>query len=156
VTIAIGDSVRIEYTGRDEDGTVFDTSREPVAAESGLKEAQPDREYEPLTFEVGAEQVIEGLEEKLVGHETGDTPTIVVPPEKAYGEWTEERVQEFDAESLRQKVQPENLTEGAYLRSESGQPGEIVHVDDELVRVDFNSQLAGETLEFDVEILAVN
>lgn len=156
MTIAIGDSVTIEYTGRHEDGTVFDTSKESVAAEAGLDDSQPDREYEPLTFEVGAEQVIEGLEEELIGLEEGDTPTVVVPPEKAYGEWTEERVQEFDSEDLRSKVGGGNLEEGAYLQSERGQPGEIVHVDDEVVRVDFNPRLAGETLEFDVEILAVD
>jgi FKBP-type peptidyl-prolyl cis-trans isomerase 2 len=156
VTITTGDSVTIEYTGRHKDGTVFDTSKESVAAESGLDEAQPDREYEPLTFEVGAEQVIEGIDEALVGLEEGSTPTVAVPPEKAYGEWTEERVQEFDRAELQNKIGDESLTEGDYLQSESGQPGEIIHVDDEVVRVDFNPRLAGETLEFDVEILNVN
>jgi FKBP-type peptidyl-prolyl cis-trans isomerase 2 len=156
VTIAIGNSVTIEYTGRHEDGTVFDTSDETVADESGLKEAQPDREYEPLTFEVGAEQVIEGLDEVLVGLEEGDTPTVAIPPEKAYGEWTDERVQELDAETLVEKIGEESLTEGAYLQSESGHPGEVTDVGDEVVRVDFNPMLAGETVEFSVEVLTVN
>ncbi len=156
MTIKAGDSVTIEYTGRHEDGTVFDTSKASVAAEAGLDEEQPGRDYEPLTFEVGAEEVIQGLEEGLIGLEAGDTPAIAVPPEKAYGEWTEKRVQEFDTAELEAKVGGENLTEGAYLQSESGQPGEIIHVDDEVVRVDFNPRLAGETLEFDVEVVAVN
>ena len=67
VTIATGDSVTLEYTGRLDGETVFDTSREAVAEEAGLAEAQPDREYAPLTVDVGAEQVIEGMEEGLVG-----------------------------------------------------------------------------------------
>ena len=43
-----------------------------------------------------------------------------------------------------------------YLETQDGTRGEVVHVDDEVVRVDFNDPLAGETLEFDVEVLAVN
>jgi hypothetical protein len=50
VTIATGDSVTLEYTGRLDDETVFDTSRKPVAEKTGLAEAQPEREYTPLTF----------------------------------------------------------------------------------------------------------
>ncbi|MFB6304852.1 MAG: peptidylprolyl isomerase [Haloferacaceae archaeon] len=156
MTITAGDSVTIEYTGRTDDGDVFDTSKESVAVETGLDEDGPDREYEPLTFEVGSGTVIEGLDEALVGHEEGDAPTVTIPPEKAYGEWTDERVQEFDAERLRDELGGEHLTVGAYLQSERGQPGEIVHVDDDVVRVDFNPRLAGETLEFDVEILTVD
>lgn len=146
----------IEYTGRHEDGTVFDTSEQTVADNSGLAEAQPDREYEPLTFEVGAEQVIEGLDEALVGLEQGDTPTVALPPEKAYGEWTEERVQELDAETLAETIGEQTLTEGTYLQSESGHPGEVTSVGEEVVRVDFNPLLAGETVEFSLEVLAVN
>jgi len=63
MTIATGDSVTLEYTGRLDDETVFDTSRKSVAEETGLAEAQPDREYAPLTVEIGDEQIIEGMEE---------------------------------------------------------------------------------------------
>jgi len=79
VTIATGDSVTLEYTGRLDDETVFDTSREEVAAETGLAEARPDREFAPLTVEVGAEEVIEGIEEGLVGLETGETANLTIP-----------------------------------------------------------------------------
>lgn len=156
MTIDTGDSVTIEYTGRLDDGTVFDTSREAVAREKGLAEAQPDREYTPLTFEVGANQVIEGMEEGVIGLESGTSTTITVPPEEGYGEWSEERVQEFDTDDLRETVGGNAVEEGAYLEAQNGQMGELIHVDDETVRVDFNSDLAGETLEFDVEVLDVN
>jgi len=46
--------------------------------------------------------------------------------------------------------------EGAYLEAQNGQQGGIVHVDEELVRVDFNPRLAGETLEFEVEVVSVD
>lgn len=155
MTIAIGDSVTLEYTGRLDDGTVFDTSRESVAEEAGLAEAQPEREYAPLTVEVGAEQVISGLEEGLVGLKEGTTKTLTIPPEKGYGEWTEKGVQEFETENLREMLGGKTPEEGSYLEAENGQQGEVIHVDDEVVRVDFNPELAGETLEFEIEIVDI-
>lgn len=155
MTITTGDTVTLEYTGRLDDGTVFDSSREDVAQEAGIAEAQPDREFAPLTVEVGAGQVIEGMEDGLVGLDEGESTTLEIPPEEAYGEWTEEHVQEFDTAELEEMLGqlPE---EGAFLQAQNGQHGEITHVDDEVVKVDFNPDLAGETLEFDVEIVDIN
>jgi len=155
MTITKGDDVTFEYTGRLDDGTVFDSSRESVAEDAGLVEAQPDRDYAPLTVEVGSGQVIEGMEEGLLGMDAGETETIEIPPEKAYGEWTEEHVQEFDTDELSEML-GQTPEEGAFLEAQNGQHGEIVHVDDETVRVDFNPDLAGETLEFEIEIVDVN
>ncbi len=154
--IATGNSVTLEYTGRLDDDTVFDTSREQVAAETGLAEAQPEREYEPLTVEVGAGAVIEGMDEGLVGLEAGETATLSIPPEKAYGEWSEKYVQEFETDELREMLGGQTPEEGAQLEAQNGQRGDVIHVDEDLVRVDFNPDLAGETLEFDIEILEVN
>jgi len=154
--IATGDSVTLEYTGRTDDGAVFDTSREAVAEDAGLTDPEGEREYGPLTVDVGAQQVIEGMEEGLLDLEEGDETTIEVPPEKGYGEWSEEDVQSFDTVELREMLGGQTPEEGEYLESQSGQLGEVVHVDDEEVRVDFNHELAGETLAFDVEIVAVN
>ena len=153
--IATGDSVTFKYTGRLDDGTVFDTSQETVAETEGLAEAQPDREYAPLTVEVGAEQVIPGMEDGLRGLEEGTSTTLEIPPEEAYGEWTEEQVQTFGTDDLRETLGGETPEEGAYLEAQNGQQGEIVHVDEEATRVDFNHALAGEALAFDVEIVDV-
>lgn len=155
MTIATGDSVSIEYTGRLADGTVFDTSREAVATETDLADVQPDREYAPLTFEVGAGDVIEGLDTALVGMVAGDETTIEIPPEQAYGEPADDRVQEYETAELTELLgqMPE---EGMYVQTQGGGLGEIVHADDDTVRIDFNHELAGETLTFDVEIVAVD
>lgn len=155
MAINTGDSVTVEYTGRLADGTVFDTSRESVAEETGLAADQPEREYGPLTVEVGEGRVIEGLEETLIGLEEGDTPTVTVPPEKGYGEWQEDHVREYDAEEFDRLVGGQTPREGDYLETEDGGIAEIVHVGDEVVRVDFNHVLAGETLEFEVEVVDV-
>lgn len=155
MVIEAGDSVVVEFTGRTADGTVFDTSREAVAEEAGLTEVQPDREFGPLTVEVGAGQVIEGLEDSLIGLEDGASPTVTVPPEKAYGEWREEHVHEYDAEEFDEIVGDQTPAAGDYVQTEDGGLAEIVHADDDVVRVDFNHELAGERLEFDVEIVEV-
>ncbi|PSQ57863.1 peptidylprolyl isomerase [Halobacteriales archaeon SW_8_68_21] len=156
MTIATGDSVTLEYIGRLDDETVFDTSREEVAAETGLAEARPDREFTPLTVEVGAEEVIEGIEEGLVGLETGETANLTIPPEKAYGERSDENVQEFETEQLQEMLGGQLPEEGDQLEAQGGQLGDVTHVDEDVVRVDFNPELAGETLHFEVEILEVS
>ncbi|MCQ4334360.1 FKBP-type peptidyl-prolyl cis-trans isomerase [Natronomonas sp. F2-12] len=156
MTIATGDSVTLEYTGRLDDETVFDTSRASVAEETGLADAQPDREYDPLTVEVGSKQVIAGMEEGLIGLEAGTTTTLSIPPEKAYGEQSEEHVQEYETETLRETLGGQTPEEGAVLETKDGQHGEVVHADAETVKVDFNPRLAGETLTFEIEILDVN
>lgn len=151
-----GDQATIEYTGRLTDETVFDTSRERVAEESGLLDAQPDREFEPITVEPGAGQLIEGFEEGLMGLEEGDTETITVPPEKGYGEKSDDRIMERDRAEFEELLEGETPEEGMLIQTEQQQVGEIVHVGEEVVRIDFNHELAGETLEFDVEIVAID
>lgn len=156
MTIETGDAVTVEFTGRLDDGSVFDTTRESVAAEAGLSPEQSEREFGPITIDVGSEEVIQGLADALVGQEEGATPTVTVPPELAYGEWSEDEVREFGSDEFTQMVGGQTPEEGAYLETQEGALAEIVAVDDEHVRVDFNHTLAGETLEFDLEIVEVN
>ncbi len=156
MAISTGDTVTIEYVGRlPEDKTVFDTSRRAVAEENGLAEAQPDRDFDPLSVEVGSGRVIEGMDEGLVGLESGETETLTIPPAKGYGEWDEDQVQEFETDDLSEMLGGQTPEEGEQLQAESGQRGEVTHVDEETVRVDFNPALAGETLEFEVEVLDI-
>lgn len=154
MAITTGDTVTVEYTGRLENDSVFDTSREPVAEEAGLTEQQPDREFEPLTVEIGAGRIIDGLEEALIGMEAGDETTVEIPPAKAYGERRADRVEDYDADRFSQLL-GEQPTEGMPIEMEDRGRGHVVHADDEVVRVDFNHALAGESLEFDVEIVEV-
>jgi FKBP-type peptidyl-prolyl cis-trans isomerase 2 len=155
MAISDGDSVTIEYTGRLDDGTVFDTSKRDVAEDAGLAATQPDREYGPLTVEVGDGRVIEGLEEALVGMDAGDEQTLTLPPEKAYGEPSDERVIEYETANFREMLQGEEPAEGMHVQGQQGAIGEVVHAGEESVRVDFNHELAGETLEFEVEVVDV-
>ncbi|AUX10054.1 peptidylprolyl isomerase [Halalkaliarchaeum desulfuricum] len=154
MTIETGDSVTIEYTGRMDDGSVFDTTHESVAVDAGLDEDGSDREYSPLTVEIGAGEIIEGLEEALIGMDEGETATVELPPEKAY-QWSEDNIRRFPRAQFVQTIgqEPE---EGAYIRSKNGGVGEITSVDEERVEIDFNHELAGETIEFEFEVVDVS
>jgi len=86
ITVAAsGDIVKVDYVGRFLNGTVFDTSYENTAKESGIY--NPDRNYEPLEFKVGEGEMIKGFDEEVVGMKIGEKKNITIPPEKAYGEW---------------------------------------------------------------------
>ena len=156
MAIENGDQVTIEYVGQLNDGTVFDTSRESIAEESGLREAQPEREYTPLTVRIGDEEIIEGLEDGLIGLQESDTETITIPPEKAYGEPSDDQIIEQDRDNFEEVLQGETPEEGMMIQEQDGGIGKVIHVGSEIVRLDFNHELAGETLEFEVEIVDVS
>ncbi|QSG13631.1 FKBP-type peptidyl-prolyl cis-trans isomerase [Halapricum desulfuricans] len=151
-----GDGVTIEYVGRLDDGTIFDTSRREVAIEAGL--AQPadiePEEYAALSFTAGEGEIIEGLDEALIGMSEGDTETVTVPPEEAYGEHQSDRVREYDAETFKGMVGQQPAV-GLHVQAQNGLHGDVTAVKEDSVEIDFNHQLAGETLTFEVEIVEV-
>jgi FKBP-type peptidyl-prolyl cis-trans isomerase 2 len=152
--IARGDTVTIEYVGRLQDGSVFDTSRADIAESTDL-DHHPDRDHDPLTVEIGAGRIIEGLEDGLVGLEVGDETTIVVDPDDGYGDHTEDRVVSYDREEFTAMVDGHDIAEGLEVQTEQGLSGRVVELREDVVRVDFNHELAGERLEFAVEVLEV-
>jgi peptidyl-prolyl cis-trans isomerase B (cyclophilin B) len=155
-TVEPGDIVTVEYVGRFAGGELFDTSRYDVAEAAGLADAQgrdPD-EYTPLSFTVGTDSVIEGLDDGVRGLAAGESATIEVPPEKAYGEFRDERVREYDPETFEGMVGQEPEI-GLHVHAENGLHGDVTAITDEAVVVDFNHELAGKTLVFEVEVLSV-
>lgn len=150
-----GDSVTIEYVGRLDDGTVFDTSNEELAQEVGLFDEYPERKFRPLTVTIGDEKIIPGIQEALREMEVGQEKEITVPPEKAYGEHTEDRVATYDRESFEEMIGDRELHEGFEVETEDGLPGEVVEVDIHEVTVDFNHELAGERLTFEIDVVDV-
>jgi FKBP-type peptidyl-prolyl cis-trans isomerase 2 len=93
VKVSNGDTVSVNYIGRLDDGTVFDTSYEEVAEREGIY--SPVRTYEPLTFEVGAGQMIKGFNDIVIGMKVDETKTVVIAPADAYGEWDPEMATVF-------------------------------------------------------------
>ncbi len=83
-TVKTGDKISVDYTGSLPGGKVFDTSIYSVARENSLY--TPEREYKPLKLTVGKGEVIPGFDEGVVGMKAGETKTLTIPPEKAYGQ----------------------------------------------------------------------
>jgi peptidyl-prolyl cis-trans isomerase B (cyclophilin B) len=156
VSVEPGDRVRVEYVGRFEDGTVFAASDPTVAEEHGLApgDGEGNGEFAPLSFTVGRDEVIAGLDEAVVGMSVGEEATVAVAPEDGYGEHDPERVREYDAEAFEAMVgRPPEV--GLHVEARNDLHGDVVSVVDDTVEVDFNHELAGRTLVFDLELLEV-
>ena len=135
-----GDEVQVHYTGKLEDGTIFDSS------EDG----------EPLSFTIGENRVIPGFEQAVTGMEPGDTKTTEVEPEQAYGEHREDMVMEMERDQIPGEVDPE-VGQQLQLRLENGQtvPVLITALGEDTVTIDANHPLAGRKLIFDIEVVDV-
>lgn len=135
-----GDTVRVHYTGKLDDGTVFDTSREG----------------DPLEFTIGEGQVIPGFEEAVVGMETGDSRETTIPPEKAYGDRQTERIVTVDRDQFPEEIQPE-VGQRLEVQQPDGKsiPVTVARVGDDDVTLDANHPLAGRDLTFDLELVEV-
>ena len=133
-----GQTAKVHYTGRLEDDTVFDTSREG----------------EPLQLELGENEVIPGFEQAVVGMSPGETKTVTLEPEQAYGARRDDLV--FDLERDRLPDDPERGQQ-LQLQHPSGTmiPVTVVEVNPENVTVDANHVLAGRTLIFDIELIGL-
>jgi peptidyl-prolyl cis-trans isomerase B (cyclophilin B) len=156
VTVEPGNTVRLAYVGRFEDGSVFATSDPELADEHGLLSASNDEQsaVSPLSFTVGAGEVIPGLDEAVVGMAAGEAATITVPPEDGYGDYDPNRVREYDVETFEQMVgSPPEI--GLHVEAKNDLHGDVTAVSDGTVEVDFNHELAGKRLIFDVTVLAV-
>lgn len=135
-----GKTVHIHYTGKLTDGTVFDSSEG----------------RDPLQFELGAGQVIPGLDKAMRGMEVGESKTIDIKADEAYGSHHPEGVHVVERSALPPQV---DARPGARLQA-TGQDGNVINltvvsIDDETVTLDANHPLAGKDLVFDVKLVAV-
>jgi peptidylprolyl isomerase len=135
-----GDTVKIHYTGTLDDGTEFDSS-------AGR---------DPLEFTVGSGQVIPGFDKAVEGMNVGESKSVNIPAEDAYGPHHDQMVQEVPRTALPEDLEPE---EGMALQAK-GQDGQVINltvtaVGDEAITVDGNHPLAGKALNFDIELVDV-
>ena len=98
-----GDVVEIDYIGRYLNGTVFDTSKENIAIQEGIYNRL--RNYTPLVFSIGYNEIIAGVEEAVKSMKVGEQKTIKVPPEQGYGYWSEENVDEINRVQVLPRVE---------------------------------------------------
>ena len=146
-----GDYVQVDYVGKLEDGTVFDTSVKDVAIEAGIYNQK--RDYQPLGFTVGAGEMITGFDKGVVGMAVGENKTLIIPPEEAYGAYREDLLITRPMEELTTAgITP---VVGEKIITARGQVVTITDVTDTDVVIDFNHELAGKTLIFDVTLVSI-
>ena len=110
---------------------------------------------EPMTYLHGAQNIIPGLEKALEGKSVGDELEVTIAPEDAYGEYSDERVQQVPMEAFQgvEKVEPGMAFTA---QTEQGPINLVVtEVDEAVVTVDANHPLAGKSLQFSVKVDSV-
>jgi FKBP-type peptidyl-prolyl cis-trans isomerase SlyD len=140
MAIKEGDFIRLSYTGST-NGKIFDTTDEATAKTAGIHSATAT--YGPVTVCVGSKHVILGLDEELVGKESGSEGDITVQPDKAFGERDPKRIQSFAKNKFKEKP-----VRGASVKVDEFGEGIIVDVIGSRVIVDFNAPLAGQVLSY--------
>ena len=136
---ATGDTVHIHYTGRLDDGTVFDSSQG----------------REPLVFVLGSGQVIPGFDDAVTGMGVGESKTVTIAADRAYGPKRDEMVIEFPRTELPEGIDPQ-VGQHLQMSTPEGQAFqvEVVASDESTLTLDANHPLAGKDLTFDIELVA--
>ena len=135
-----GDTVKVHYTGKLSDNTVFDTST--------------DRE--PLQFTIGEGQLIADFEQAVIGMNPGDSKTVEIPHDRGYGPHQQEMVMAVDKSDFPEDLKPE-VNQRLQVRNQEGQVFAVTVTDitDDKVTLDGNHPLAGKDLVFDIQLTEI-
>ena len=138
VAIQTGDTIRVDYTGTLENGDIFDTSKGKS----------------PLKFTVGAGMMIKGFDQAVVGMNVGETKSVRVIPEEAYGAYDNRYVVQLPKEAVGDDFEGEVGTH-VTLENPNGRlvPAIIKKIDESGVTVDINHPLAGKVLNFEITVV---
>jgi FKBP-type peptidyl-prolyl cis-trans isomerase 2 len=136
-----GNKIKVEYVGKLEDGTVFDSS---------------EKHNSPLEFVVGEGQLIKGFDNAVVGMKIGEEKEVEIPPEEGYGNHNPEFVRDMPKDMFPkdQEIKPGmvfmvDIQDGRQI------PVRVTKVSDENVTIDLNPPLAGQTLIFKIKVLEI-
>ena len=136
----IGDTVKVNYTGRLDNGSVFDTTEN----------------RKPLQFVLGKSRFLPGFQNAVLGMSPGESKCITVPVEEAFGARRQELVVNIDRSSFASDVEPRV---GQHLQltqqDDSHIDAVVAQVTDTVVTVDANHPLAGHPLSFEISLLEV-
>ena len=135
-----GDTVRVHYTGRLEDGTTFDSSQQ----------------RDPLEFTLGQGQLIPGFENAVVGMQPGESKTETIIADQAYGPHKPEMLIEVARQQLPDKINP-HVGQRLQMRGKNGDavPVVVINVVDTHITLDANHPLAGKDLTFEITLVDI-
>lgn len=134
-----GDTVRVHYTGKLSDGMQFDSS-------TGR---------DPLEFTLGEGKLISGFEQAVKGMNPGDTKTVQITADDAYGQRRDELVMEVDRSDLPPDLDPKVGDKLEMSRSGQSMVVSVTGSTDDAITLDANHPLAGEDLTFDLELVEI-
>lgn len=135
-----GDTVKVHYTGKLKDGSVFDSSAN----------------REPLAFTLGGGNMIPGFEQAVEGMDVGERKTAEIPSGQAYGEKRQDMIITVPRENVPGDINPE-VGQQLAIQQQGGQqvPVTVTEVNDEQVVLDANHPLAGKDLIFEIELVEI-
>ena len=137
-----GDKIKVEYEGKLEDGTVFDSS---------------EKVGKPLEFEVGSGQLIRGFDDAVIGMKKGEEKEVKLKPEDAYGQPNPQLLKKIPKEQLpADKELKPGMILGLSLPNGAKMPAIIKEVTDKEITLDLNHPLAGKTLTFKIKIIDIS
>jgi FKBP-type peptidyl-prolyl cis-trans isomerase 2 len=136
----LGDRVKVNFIGKLEDGSVFANTADS----------------EPLEFKLGENRIIPGIENAIEGMNVGESKTVNVNPEQAYGQHRDELIEEIGRDMFPENVEPK-VGQRFEIARQAGQPMvvRVVDVSEQTVTLDGNHPLAGRDLTFELELLEI-
>ncbi|MCB2230912.1 peptidylprolyl isomerase [bacterium] len=136
-----GDKVKINYTGKLTDGTVFDSSEG----------------RDPLEFTLGNQQVIPGFEEAVMGMEQGESKSFTIESDKAYGPHREENIMKIALKDLNLDFNPKKGDHLTLQRSDGQQlTVKVDDINESEITLDANHPLSGKDLTFDITVVSID
>jgi FKBP-type peptidyl-prolyl cis-trans isomerase 2 len=137
-----GDKIKVEYTGKFDDGTVFDSS---------------EKQGKPLEFEVGAGMIIKGFDDAVVGMEKDQEKDVKLEPKEAYGNHNPELIKKIPKDQLQSDQEPKpGMMLAVGLPTGQQIPAKILEVDDKELTLDLNHPLVDKTLNFKIKVVGIN
>jgi peptidylprolyl isomerase len=136
----IGDTVQVHFEGFLEDGTIFGSTRDE----------------EPFEFTIGEKNMLPGFENAVIGMQKGETKTITLAPEEAYGSHMKELEHVMDRTSFPPEITLE-IGKRLQVRTQDGKHAivTIKDITEDSIVIDGNEPLAGQTLIFKIELLEI-
>ena len=142
MAVKLGDTIKVEYEGKLDDGIIFDSS------------THGDHSH-PLEFEVGSHQIISGFENAVICMKEGEEKSVKIGFKEAYGEYKPELIKKITKDQLPPNVK-KGMTLAFCLPNGLQILVKVMNVDETGAELDMNHPLAGKNLNFKIKVVSIN